>query len=368
MTYTEGYYWSPTLQHAAYLALGIVMTWVISMLPYRYFKIILPIGLFISIPLLIYAFFSGAVNDASRWINLGLFSFQPSEVAKVCLVGFSAFMLSAPILRDEKGANKTAFKIVFTAMTIILMLIITENLSTAGIIFMVIMCILFYAKAPMKYMIRITGALILLGGIGLAVVFMIPDSALESMKNSDGAMHRVPTWINRVKGGHDMPADPKEYNLTENVQVTHAQIAIATCNIVGKGPGNSVERDYLPQAFSDFIYAIIMEEGGIIAGTLVMFLYLLLLYRAIRISQRCKALFPTYLVMGLALMIVVQALVNMAVAVGVIPVTGQPLPLISRGGTSTFVNCAYIGMILSVSHTAKMEEENSSEEKEKTEE
>jgi cell division protein FtsW len=158
-----------------------------------------------------------------------------------------------------------------------------------------------------------------------------------------------------------LPENPQEYNTSNNVQVTHAQIAIATCGIVGRGPGNSIERDFLPQAFSDFIYAIIIEEGGIFSGGLVMFLYLLLLYRALRIAQRCKSLFPAYLIMGLSLMLVIQAMVNMAVAVGVFPVTGQPLPLISRGGTSTFVNCAYLGIMLSVSRSARQVEEDKSD-------
>jgi cell division protein FtsW len=126
---------------------------------------------------------------------------------------------------------------------------------------------------------------------------------------------------------------------------------------VGKGPGQSVQRDFLPHAVSDFIYAIIIEEGGIEGGILVMFMYLLLLYRAMRIAERCKNRFPAYLVMGLSLMLVVQAMVNMAVSVGAMPVTGQPLPLVSKGGTSTFITCAYIGMILSVSHTAKQLEQ-----------
>ena len=143
------------------------------------------------------------------------------------------------------------------------------------------------------------------------------------------------------------------------MQVTHANIAIGTCGIRGKGPGNSVQRDYLPQAYSDFIYAIIIEETGVFGLFGVMFLYLLLMWQSMKIASRCKSRFPSYLVMGLALMIVIQAMVNMAVATGAFPVTGQPLPLISRGGTSTFVNCAYFGMILSVSRTAKKKEERS---------
>ena len=135
--------------------------------------------------------------------------------------------------------------------------------------------------------------------------------------------------------------------------MAHANIAIVSSNIIGKGPGKSVERDFLPQAFSDFIYVIIIEELGVIGAAFVTFLYIVLLYRAARIASRCENNFPAFLVMGLALMLVIQATFNMMVAVGIAPVTGQPLPLISRGGTSTIINCAYIGAMLSVSRSAK---------------
>ena len=147
---------------------------------------------------------------------------------------------------------------------------------------------------------------------------------------------------------------PEEYDLEENFQVGHANMAIVSSNIIGKGPGNSVERDYLPQAFSDFIYAIIIEEMGILGAAFVAFLYIILLFRTARISSRCENNFPAFLAMGLALLLVIQATFNMLVAVGLAPVTGQPLPLISKGGTSTIINCAYIGAILSVSRSAKM--------------
>lgn len=146
---------------------------------------------------------------------------------------------------------------------------------------------------------------------------------------------------------------PTEFDIDRDGQIAHANIAIATSNVIGKMPGNSVERDFLSQAFSDFIYAIIIEEMGLLGGGFVLFLYIVLLIRAGRIASRCERNFPAFLVMGLALQLVVQALVNMMVAVGLFPVTGQPLPLISRGGTSTIINCVYIGMILSVSRYAK---------------
>ena len=168
------------------------------------------------------------------------------------------------------------------------------------------------------------------------------------------AFHRADTWKARImKFTNNKPVPPDSVDLDKDAQVAHANIAIVGSNIIGKGPGKSVERDFLPQAFSDFIYVIIIEELGILGATFVVFLYIVLLYRAARIASRCENNFPAFLVMGLALMLVIQATFNMLVAVGIAPVTGQPLPLISRGGTSTIINCAYIGAMLSVSRSAK---------------
>ncbi len=351
MSYATGRYWEPVVRHGAFVLMGFIFTWVIHLIHFRFFKILSVFGLhFIAYPLLVFALFASKINDASRWVSIGEITLQPSEFAKIALIGFVAFVLAT--FRNEKGVTEGAFKIVALEIVATLCLIVTENASTAGIIFLVMMGILFFAQAPKKYMAWVYGAT-LAGIIALFSVRSIPEQTLEQWNLSENALlHRVPTWVSRIKG-YTPPADPKDYNVHDNLQVTHAKIAIATCGITGKGPGNSVERDYLPQAYSDFIYAIIIEEGGIGFGVFVMSLYLLLMWRALRIAKRCKSLFAAYLVMGLALMMVVQAMINMAVAVGAFPVTGQPLPLISRGGTSTFVNCAYIGMILSVSHYAK---------------
>ena len=159
-----------------------------------------------------------------------------------------------------------------------------------------------------------------------------------------------------MKFGKPKPT-PLEYDLDKDAQVAHANIAIVSSNIVGKGPGQSTERDFLSQAFSDFIFAIVIEELGIIGAVFVVFLYITLLYRCARIASRCENNFPAFLAMGLGLLLVIQATFNMMVAVGLAPVTGQPLPLISKGGTSTIINCAYIGAILSVSRTAKAKRE-----------
>ena len=273
------------------------------------------------------------------------------------LIGFAAFVLSTS--RDEKGASKIGTKWVLGITAFVLLLIATENLSTAGIIGITIFGILFYAQAPKKYLAVIVGLVFAGLVLGGTAVYTLSKSEETMEKMAQGPLHRIPTWIHRLTTSNEMPEDPQDYPLTENIQVTHANIAIGTCGIIGKGPGNSVQRDYLPQAYSDFIYAIIIEETGVFGLFGVMFLYLLLMWQSMKIASRCKSRFPSYLVMGLALMIVIQAMVNMAVATGAFPVTGQPLPLISRGGTSSFVNCAYFGMILSVSRTAKKKEENS---------
>lgn len=165
--------------------------------------------------------------------------------------------------------------------------------------------------------------------------------------------HRADTWKARILDFNSEEVPPRDYDLDKGAQVAHANIAIVSSNFIGKGPGNSVERDFLAQAFSDFIYAIIIEELGIVGAAFVVFLYIILLFRTARIANRCENYFPALLAMGLALLLVVQATFNMLVAVGFVPVTGQPLPLISKGGTSTIINCAYIGAILSVSRTAK---------------
>ena len=361
MTYGTGKYWVPVMRHGAFLLMGIGFTWVLHILPCKLYKIIgLGISL-LSYLLLICAQFAGQINGASRWVGIGSFSFQPSEIAKLGLVITTVFIFS--VFRDKKGVNSFGFKMAAINILCTVLLIVTENLSTAIIISVVMYLIAFYAQVSSKILLFLAGAVLVVGVGGYLTLTNIPESTLDNWRaDKESVFHRVPTWVGRLKGGYVPPLDPKDYDITQDIQVTHAQIAIATCGITGRGPGNSIERDFLPQAYSDFIYAIIIEEGGIFSGGLVMFLYLLLLYRALRIAQRCKSLFPAYLIMGLALMLVTHALINMAVAVGVFPVTGQPLPLISRGGTSTFVNCAYIGIMLSVSRSARKVEEANAEE------
>ena len=356
MTFGSSAYWGPIMQHGAFMLMGIFIAWLVHFIPCNYFKLFCTVGMFISIFLLIAVLVIGQkTNDAGRWIQIGFIRFQPSEIAKLSLVGFSCFILAS--LRDEKGASLTGFKIVALAAFITIVLILTENASTAFIIAIVMFGICFYAQIRKQILI---GALCL-GAIGIgtvfAVAYSIPEKTLNEWQMSKGPLHRVPTWVHRITDNQERPENPRDFKPQENPQKAYAKVAIATSNVIGRGPGNSRQRDFIPQAFSDFIYAIIIEELGFVGAFVVLGLYLVLMYRSMRIARKCKALFPSYLVMGLALMIVVQAMMNMAVAVGAFPVTGQPLPLVSRGGTSLFITCTYIGMILSVSHTARRKPE-----------
>ena len=360
MTFGSEAYWGPIMQHGSYMLMGIFIAWLVHFIPCNYFKLFCTIGMFLSIFLLIAVLAIGQkTNDAGRWISIGFIRFQPSEIAKLSLVGFSCFILSS--LRDEKGVSPIGFKIVAVASIITILLIFPENASTALIIAAVMFGICFYAQVRKKIIVGV----LLVGMISLGSVFAfahaIPEETLERWDKIEGpahmVTHRVKTWVHRITDKQERPENPRDFKPQDNPQKAYAKVAVATSNVIGRGPGNSRQRDFIPQAFSDFIYAIIIEELGLFGAVLVLGLYLVLMYRSMRIARKCKSLFPSYLVMGLALMIVVQAMMNMAVAVGAFPVTGQPLPLVSRGGTSLFITCTYIGMILSVSHTAKRKPE-----------
>lgn len=345
-------YWEPVMQHGSFWLIGLVTAWFVSRVPCNYFKLGGTLGLLFALMLQLAALFSGKLNGAGRWIHLWGLTFQPSELTKMALVTYLAFIFSS--LRNGKEVSSTGNKFAAFGAIASLALIVTENLSTAGLIFLIVLGMAFFAQVRAKLLAIIFVIMVSVGAGGWILVHSIPEETLSEWRASGNPItHRVPTWVARITDKHEIPDNPKDYDITDNIQVTHARIAVATSHGIGKGPGKSRQRDYLPQAYSDFIYAIIIEETGILGGLVVMFLYLLFMWRCRTIAERCKSLFPSYLVMGLSLMIVLQAMVNMAVAVGAMPVTGQPLPLISRGGSSILINCICVGMILSVSRTAK---------------
>ena len=355
LTYDKSSYWGPVIKHVGILLVGIFVMIIVQNIDCKYFKVATPFLLIISAITLIWVLVAGqATNGAQRWISLFGIQFQPSEIAKGTIVLSVAQILSA--MQTEEGTEENTFKYVLTVCIPLMGLIVFENLSTAMLIGIVVVGMMFYGGVALKKIGQLVGGVALLGVVALVLIMLVgkEEEAIPNDKNNlteqvvkteesasfiEKMFHRAGTWKGRIRkfiSNEEVP--PEEFDLDNDSQIGHANIAIASSEIVGKGPGNSEERDLLPQAFSDFIYAIIIEELGLAGGIFVMFLYIFLLWRAGRIADRCVNFFPAFLVMGLALLLVCQAMFNMMVAVGLAPVTGQPLPLISKGGTSTIIN------------------------------
>ncbi len=373
LTYKSQNYIGPIAYHAFTIAAGVVVAIITLNIPCRYFKLMTPFLLLITAILLLIVMLGGgkSTNDASRWISIMGFTIQPSEIAKGTIVLAVAQILAA--MQRENGADRQAFKWILWITIPTCAMIGVENLSTAALLFGVVILMMFIGLVPLRQMAKLVGILVFMVVFAVAMVMIVGhDTSGEDNKQLtkteqldqprekskiEKLLHRADTWKARIlKFGKDDVA-PQDYDLDKDAQVAHANIAIVSSGVVGKGPGKSVERDFLAQAFSDFIFAIVIEELGLLGAAFVVFLYIILLYRCARIASQCENNFPAFLAMGLGLLLVVQAAFNMMVAVGLAPVTGQPLPLISKGGTSTIINCAYIGTILSVSRSAKMKRE-----------
>lgn len=349
LTYKSGDHWAPITQHSIFLMVGTVVVVVFHNIQCRWFQVFPVFLLPASAVLLILVMMMERINGAARWMNFMGIQFQPSEIAKMAVVIVTAFILSKG--QTEEGANPKAFKRIMIICCGVCALIAPENLSTAALLFGVVILMMYIGRVPIRKLLTLVSSLA--GIVIIAVTFLL------ATKNSDiPFLHRFDTWrarIERFTRNEQVPA--AKFDIDKDAQIAHARIAVAKSNIIGKGPGNSVQRDFLSQAFSDFIFAIIIEELGLVGGAVVVFLYICLLIRVGRIAKKCDRAFPAFLIIGIALLLVSQAIFNMMVAVGLAPVTGQPLPLISKGGTSTLINCAYIGIILSVSrYTAKLEE------------
>jgi cell division protein FtsW len=373
LTYKSQNYVGPIAYHTFTIFLGVLAAIVTLNVPCRYFKLLTPFLLLLSGLMLLIVMLGGgeSTNDASRWIRLGPFTIQPSEIAKGTIVLMVAQILAA--MQRENGADRKAFKYIMWFTMPACMAIGVENLSTAALLFGVVFLMMFIGLVPMRQLGKLFAVIAFMGIFAISMVMIVGHDRSEeegqqltkteliekNKKKSklEKMLHRADTWKARIlKFGKPKPT-PKEYDLDKDAQVAHANIAIVSSGITGKGPGKSTERDFLAQAFSDFIFAIVIEELGIIGATAVVFLYIILLYRCARIASRCENNFPAFLAMGLGLLLVIQATFNMMVAVGLAPVTGQPLPLISKGGTSTIINCVYIGAILSVSRSAKVKKD-----------
>lgn len=341
------------MQHMIMLGLGLVALLVAANIKYRRYARIMPLLFWISIPLLLYTLLFGkSLNNASRVINLGIATFQTSDLAKVALIGMLARILT--LYRDRLDNLKDLFLLVMLPILAIVGLIFRENFSTAAMIFTTCIVMMFLGKVKMKYIMGFIGTIAFVGALAVLIL-------LKVMQNNPEKMNRSMTWVNRIERFMGKEDEDPAKNEEKNFQITQSKIAIAGGGLFGKMPGKSTQRTILPHPYSDFIYAIIIEEYGLVGGVFVLLLYLILLYRATLLMIRAPQSFGAMLAFGLAFSIVMQALVNMGVAVGLLPVTGQPMPLVSRGGTSLAFTGLSLGIIISVTREINKDNGNNSE-------
>lgn len=329
-------------KHAIILVVGFGLMIMAHNLNYKYYSRISQIAIIISIPLLLLTLLTGAnINDASRWLVIPVINqtFQTSDLAKLALIMYLARLLYKK--QNNIKDFKSAFVPIMLPVLAVCGLIFPANFSTAAMLFTTCLVIMFIGRVNIKYILSLIGI-----GLGCLLLLLSIASAKPDL------LPRLGTWVSRIetftKGGDN----------DSNYQADQAKIAIATGGIIGKGPGGSTQRNFLPHPYSDFIYAIVIEEYGLIGGFAVIILYLILFYRGIKIAQRAEKTFGTFLAVGLSFSLVFQAMINMAVAVNLFPVTGQPLPLVSMGGTSIWFTCLAIGIILSVSRKSEPSNKN----------
>ncbi len=323
--------------HLKHLLIGLVIMFLVHRASYGYLYSLYHVIIITAGILLVLTLFAGRVqNDARRWFMLGPISIQTSEIARIAIVIFIARVLS--VNQESKEASLQAFKKIMWVVGIICLLIVPSNLSMVILIFATSLILMFVGNIPVKYLAVTVGVSFLLA---LLVIFVVPQIPILS---------RSATWKNRVVSFFDEGK--------ENPQVTLSKKAIASSNFIGKGPGNSVVKYKLKNASTDFIFPIIIEELGTIIGILVLLIYLALLLKVVQIVKRLKNYFAAFLATGLILNIVFQAFINMAVGVNMMPVTGQPLPLVSWGGTSLVITFISLGIILNISREVEKNELN----------
>lgn len=357
LTFGKSSFLSPIISHAAHLSGGLLVMWGLHKFHYKWYKL-LPILLVpLSIALLGYLSIRGlGSSNAERWIDLGFMNLQPSEVAKIGVIMATAYWLSKLKTDDEVSQINTFWKIM--GLTgFVCALIVGENLSTALLLAAVIYVMMILGGIAWRRILVLTGAVAGSATVAVLLLLYLPP---QTIRDSKFIPDRALTWQARLKDFFEAKDKPNAYEYARFIapdkpQETHANIAIATSNVLGKGPGNSHERDYLQEASCDFIYAIIIEELGVVGGVVVMLVYVILLLRVGRIATRCKEKYPAYLAMGLGMLLGLQAFINMSVAVGLFPVTGQPLPLISKGGSSVLMASGCLGMLLGISNVLDKE-------------
>ena len=334
--YRSGNTFSYLIEQIAYILVGLLFVFLFQLVHYRWFIKFSTVGLYVAIVLLILTFIIGKnYNEAARWLPLpgtGK-TFMPSDVAKIALVMYLSRVLA--LNQDNKKDYKNAFRNMALAIAGVCVLILPANFSTAALVFLTAFALLFVGKVPFKYM-----ALLVFSGAFAFSLFI----GISSLMNRDT---RINTWKNRIE-------TYMEGGDSDNYQADQAKVAIVQGGLFGKGPGKSTQRNLLPHPYSDFIYAIIIEEyGSLVGGVLVVFLYLWLFFRAGLIIRKSKSTYGAFLAFGLSMGLVLQAFVNMAVSVGLIPVTGQTLPLVSKGGSSIVFTSIAVGMLLSLSWSTR---------------
>lgn len=326
------------IKHVFIVGSGVLLMYFIHKVKYAYFSRISQLAIFLAAPLLLYTLVNGvSAGDASRWLAIPgtSLTFQTSDFAKLALITYVARMLS--IKQNQIKDFKTGFLPIVIPVGIICALILPANFSTAALLFMTCFVLMFIGRMNAKHLLLLMGSGVFVAGIIVVLIFNFPN-----------AIPRGATWKARIENFSKGDSE-------SNFQAEQAKIAIATGGIIGQGPGNSVQRNFLPQASSDFIFAILIEEWGLVTAIVIVFLYLILLFRGVRLAIKTERTFGSLLAIGLTFSLVFQAMINMAVAVNLFPVTGQPLPLVSMGGTSIWFTSIALGMILSVSRESEAE-------------
>ncbi|MDB5282830.1 MAG: cell division protein FtsW [Bacteroidota bacterium] len=333
------------LKQIAMAVAGLLLMFVTHMIDYKYYSRIAQLLWILSIPLLIYTMFFGTdLNNASRWITLpfvGL-TFQTSDLAKLALIMFLARQLS--LKQDQITDFKESFLPILLPIVVTAVLIVPENLSTAMILFFTSVFVMYIGRIAFKHIMMLFGVSVIAFGIFFLIIFALPDSVLKHAG-------RAATWKHRIENFRKGNDDGDE-----SYQVQQAKIAIAKGGIFKINPGGSDQKNFLPHPYSDFIYAIVIEEYGLVGGAFIVCLYLFFLYRCIRIVIKAPKAFGALLAVGLGIALVIQAMINMAVAVNLVPVTGVTLPLVSMGGSSVIFTSIAFGIILSVSRNIEQEE------------
>ncbi|MCD8435287.1 FtsW/RodA/SpoVE family cell cycle protein [Tenacibaculum dicentrarchi] len=331
------------MKHVVLLITGFAVIYGVHKIPYRYFSGASVLMLPVVVLLLVFTLAQGKIiggANASRWIRIPFvgIGFQTSTLAGLVLMTYVSRYLAK---NKEKFINfKESLLQLWLPVSIILLLILPANFSTTAILFLMVLLLTFIGGYPLKYIGNVIG----IGLLSLVFFILVAKAFPEVMPN------RVNTWQSRIEGFYKV-------DIKENYQVEKAKIAIVTGGMIGKGPGKSVQKNFLPQSSSDFIYAIIIEEWGLVGAVVIVVIYLVLLLRILITAKQTTTIFGTLMVLSVGIPIVFQAMINMAVAVNILPVTGQTLPLISSGGTSIWMTCFALGMILSVSASQNETEE-----------